>query len=86
MYRLIVAPDAAKCFERADAPLQRRLDRCFALLQSDPRRHNNIKRLKGAFSHLMRFRIGDWRVVYQIDELQKAVIVLDIAHRSSAYE
>ena len=27
----------------------------------------------------------DWRVLYEIDEVERAVIVLDIRHRSTAY-
>lgn len=31
-------------------------------------------------------RLGrDWRVLYEIDETQRTVIVLDIRHRSAAY-
>jgi mRNA interferase RelE/StbE len=86
MHRVILAADAARAFERADRNLQRHLDRCFECLSADPRRHNNIKRLKGEFAHLMRFRVGDWRVVYQIDASTETVVVLDIAHRRDVYE
>lgn len=86
MYRLILAADAAKFFDRANPSLQRRFDRCFAQLREDPRRHNNIKRLKGDLAHLFRFRVADWRVVYRIEESQKTVMVLDIAHRRNVYE
>ncbi|MGD0140536.1 MAG: type II toxin-antitoxin system RelE/ParE family toxin [Tepidisphaeraceae bacterium] len=85
-YDLILAADAGRFFEHADANLQRRLDRCFSVLRSDPRKHNNIKRLKGDFSHLLRYRIGDWRVVYRIEDAARRVVVVNIAHRRDVYE
>jgi mRNA interferase RelE/StbE len=85
-YDLILAADAGRFFERADPTLQRRLDRCFALLRSEPRKHNNIKRLKGEFSHLLRYRIGDWRIVYRIEDAARRVVIVNIAHRRDVYE
>ena len=32
-----------------------------------------------------RYRVGDWRVVYDIREEEKQVIILVIAHRSRVY-
>ncbi|MGD0387617.1 MAG: type II toxin-antitoxin system RelE/ParE family toxin [Tepidisphaeraceae bacterium] len=86
LYDLILAADAGRFFERADANLQRRLDRCFSVLRSEPRKHNNIKRLKGEFSHLLRYRVGDWRVVYRIEDAARLIVVVNIAHRRDVYE
>jgi len=41
--------------------------------------------LKG-FKDQWRIRIGDWRVVYLIDEAVKLVSILRIAHRREVYE
>lgn len=85
MYHVSFAPGAARFFEEADALLQRKLDRCFSQLAREPRRHPNIKALTGRYRGLLRYRVGDWRVVYQIND-PSHVIVLDIAHRSEVYE
>ena len=66
--------------------MQKRFDNCWAVLRATPRHHGNIKRLRGEFAHLLRFRVGDWRVVYRIDERARTVIVLKIAHRCEIYE
>ena len=84
MYRVTLTSGPRRFFESADAPLQRRLDRCFARLASNPRRHNNIKSLKGDWSGYLRYRIGVWRVIYRIDEAKQLVLVTDIAHRREA--
>ncbi len=43
------------------------------------RAHNNIKRLSGKFAGHLRYRIGDWRVIYRIDDQANRVLVLAIA-------
>ena len=86
MFEVILSPEARTFYIEADAPLAKKLARAFAQLESDPRRHNNIKRLSGQFAGRMRYRVGDWRVVYRIDERSRQVHVLVIAHRSEVYE
>ena len=45
------------------------------------------KPLTGTFSGLHRFRIGDYRVVFSVDEtgLVTILTILDIAHRKDIY-
>ena len=86
MFEVILSPEAADFFAATDRPLASKLARCFAQLESEPRRHNNIKRLSGEFAGLLRYRVGDWRVVYRIDDPSKRVLVLSIAHRREVYE
>ncbi len=44
------------------------------------------KPLREALAGVFSTRFGrDWRVLYEIDEEQRVVIVLDIRHRSTAY-
>ena len=42
--------------------------------------------LTGEFAGKRRYRVGDWRVIYTVDNEQSAVIVLTTAHRSEVYE
>lgn len=86
MYAVTLARPARRFYENADAPLQRRLDRCFEQLKRTPRRHPNVKALKGQLAGLFRYRIGDYRVVYRIDEAGGVVIVTVIAHRRDVYD
>lgn len=86
MFEVILSPDARKVYEAADLPLARKLARCFKNLEADPRNGNNVKRLAGEWSGYLRYRIGDWRVIYRIDDIKLHVNVLIIAHRREAYE
>ena len=86
MFEVILSPEAQAFYAGTDKPMIRKLARCFSQLERDPRRHNNIKRLLGEFAGLSRYRIGDWRVIYRIEEETRRVIVLSIAHRREIYE
>jgi len=84
-YEVSLTHNAQKFYQDADDPLVRRLNRCFDQLQRDPYEHSNIKRLKGSLAGYWRYRVGDWRVVYRVDEDRHIVTVVLIAHRSKAY-
>jgi mRNA interferase RelE/StbE len=84
-YSVVLSFDAQEFFEEGSAALQRKLDRCFEMLKIDPHSHPNIKQLKGDLAGYYRYRVGDYRVVYYIDEEQKQVVVTVIAHRREVY-
>ena len=52
---------------------------------SDLPRPAGCKTLKG-YRDQWRIRIGDWRVVYLIDDTLKLVSIVRIAHRRDVYE
>ncbi|MEN6450221.1 MAG: type II toxin-antitoxin system RelE/ParE family toxin [Thermoguttaceae bacterium] len=66
--------------------MARKINRCVANLANNPYAHPRIKRLAGSLRGRFRYRVGDWRVVYRVDERAKRVTVLLIAHRGSVYE
>lgn len=86
MYRVQLSDEARRFYESAPAALQRKLDRCFEVLKESPRRHPNIKPLKGRLAGSYRYRVGDRRVVYVVDDKTAGVTVLTIAHRRDVYD
>ncbi len=85
MFEVILSPEANAFFASADKPLAKKLSRCFSELEREPRKHNNIKRLTGKHLGLSRYRVGDWRVIYRIDDSTNRVLVLSVANRREAY-
>jgi mRNA interferase RelE/StbE len=83
---VVLGPKAKRFFEDADAGLQRRLDRCLDLLKVSPRQHPRVKALKGPLAGYWRFRVGDYRILYRVDDKAATVWVDKIAHRSKVYE
>jgi mRNA interferase RelE/StbE len=55
-------------------------------LERDLRAGSNIKPLKGKFAGSLRYRVGDLRVVYTINETSVTVFVITIARRGDVYE
>ena len=50
-----------------------------------PRPGFDVKPLKGLPGATWRLRIGDYRVLYEVDIARKAVRITTIGHRSAAY-
>lgn len=86
MYKVSLSESAYDFFISSDKNLSQKLDRCFVYLKSSPYRSNNIKRLTGKWLGYFRYRIGDYRVIYKVDEKNKSVVVRLIEHRSEVYK
>jgi mRNA interferase RelE/StbE len=86
MYKVELSREAQRFYERSDKPLSKKLARCFESLESDPREGNNIKALKGKFAGCYRYRLGNLRVVYTINDQTVTVFIVTIAKRSDVYE
>ena len=86
MYKLVLSREAERIYQRQDKPAASKLARCFAALEQDPRGGNNVKPLKGKFTGAYRYRVGDLRVVYTINDAAKTVFVITIANRKDVYE
>jgi mRNA interferase RelE/StbE len=83
-YRIQWRPRARKAFLSLDKPVRRRIGDAVESLATDPR-PPGAKMITGAHG-VLRIRVGDYRVLYTIDEGQLIVLVLDAAHRSQIYE
>jgi len=57
----------------------------YPLLRTSPTFGPNIKRLRGLSPPTWRYRIGDYRFFYQIDEDEKVVFMIAAHHRSASY-
>ena len=86
MYRVTLTKKAAKFYKSAEPALAKRLARAFEVLEQSPRQHPNIKALKGELAGRYRYRVGDYRVIYRVQNDEEVVIVLLIKHRRDAYE
>lgn len=86
MYRLELSREAQRFYERCDKAVAKKLARCFDSLERNPRSGNNVKALKGRFAGSYRYRLGDLRVVYTINDREVAVFVITIAKRGDVYE
>lgn len=58
----------------------------YPFLRRNPYFGPNIKRLKGDLSEYYRYRIGDYRLFYKIDDTKVLIFIVDIEHRKDAYK
>jgi len=63
--------------------LQARLGRRIDSLAENPR-PQGIKKLAGE-DDLFRLRVGDYRIIYQIQEKRLVVLVVGVGHRADVY-
>ena len=82
-YTVEVKPPARKELEALPDNVLSRVVRRLEALGDNPR-PAGCKKLKGYKDH-WRVRVGDWRVVYIIDDAAKVVSVTRIAHRREVY-
>jgi mRNA interferase RelE/StbE len=55
--------------------------KALALLGDDPRRpDSNVKKLSG-YEDRYRLRVGDYRVIYEVQDEQLVILVLGVDHR-----
>jgi len=54
-------------------------------LKSNPFYGNNIKKLKGKFEGYYRYRLGNYRLFYLIENDKILVAIVDFRHRQDAY-
>lgn len=81
-YRIDVRPAAARQLHKLDRPDARRIQGAIALLADDPRPPAS-RPLTGRPA--WRVRIGDYRVVYTIEDDRLLVVVVTIGHPRDVY-
>ena len=83
-YSLEIKHSAQKELDALDDAVFARIDRKILTLADNPR-PPGCKKLRG-YKDQWRVRVGDWRVVYFIDDGAKLVTITRVAHRREVYE
>ena len=83
-YSIVFARSARKELGRLGEPLVSRVLRRIEALAHIPR-PDGCRKLQGA-ANLWRIRVGDYRVLYAVDDAKQIVDVIAIRHRSDAYK
>jgi mRNA interferase RelE/StbE len=82
-YDLEIKKSAQKELDALDDALFDGVDRKILSLAENPR-PSGCKKLRG-FRDQWRLRVGEWRVVYIIDDAIKRVIITRVQHRREVY-
>jgi mRNA interferase RelE/StbE len=82
-YKILYRASVKRELRRLDVPTVKRIDAAILALADNPRPSGCV-RLSGQ-SHLWRIRVGDYRVLYEIQDRQLIVLVVSVAHRREVY-
>jgi mRNA interferase RelE/StbE len=74
---------AEKDLERLDPQVRQRVLSAIGRLSDDPR-SGDLRKLKGRAES--RLRVGDWRVIIELDVAARAIIIQRILPRGRAYD
>jgi addiction module RelE/StbE family toxin len=80
IFELVFTKEFQKRLKRLDRQTQIRILKELKLLEEKP---FASKQLVGRLSELKSFRMGDYRVIYQVSEYK--IIVLTVGHRKKIY-
>jgi mRNA interferase RelE/StbE len=78
-YEVRFTPSAFRDLSRLSSSLQQRIDKRLVALTEDPR-PRGCKKLAGKAEHY-RIRVGDYRVIYEVQDKVLLVLVLKMGHR-----
>jgi mRNA interferase RelE/StbE len=82
-YRLAIMPAAERDLRALPAAILVRLDARIRELANNPRPHG-AERIRGTRGGL-RLRVGDYRILYSVDDAQQVVIIGRVGHRRDVY-
>ena len=85
MYEIEFSKTAIKRLRRLPQNLVKRMAEKLQAIATDPYgAHNNVKKLTGRPGY--RLRVGDWRIIYEIDGEKLKILVLEIDTRGGIYQ
>lgn len=84
VYTVVVSRSAQKEIRGLDATVRARTLRAIRDLRDDPR-PAGCRKLVGA-QNRWRVRVGDYRIIYSVDDAGRVVEIISVRHRSKAYE
>ena len=81
-YRVVLPKSVLKVFRKLPSRVESEILRHLKHLERNPRPAGR-KRLEGRTA--WRIRIRDYRVIYEIDDERRAVVIYRVRHRSDVY-
>ena len=83
MYEILIEGGAEKDLKSLSSPTLKRISKCILSLRYNPR-GVGAKKIIGSKND-WRLRVGNYRIIYEIDDQKKIAYVFRIKHRREAY-
>ncbi|MEW6235103.1 MAG: type II toxin-antitoxin system RelE/ParE family toxin [Candidatus Omnitrophota bacterium] len=85
MYEVRLSTQAYRTYSHLDSKTQKRINKIVDSMEKGYFHKNNIISLHGALAGNLRYRFGDWRIVFTIDYVNQVVFIKSISSRGDAY-
>ena len=72
-------------YNSLDANMTRRVNEALERLIQNPFFGPNIVKLKGSYTGQYRYRVGSYRIIYEVDTQNQKCVVLSISARGKSY-
>ena len=82
MYKVLLESRAERDLDSLDSQMRNRIIAQLLKMKSNPR--GNAVKLTDS-KNAWRIRVGDWRIIYEINDKVKELKIYRIKHRSKAY-
>ena len=80
---LIITPTARRDIRQLDSQVKHRIEMALDRLAADPR-SSELRKLTGRPE--LRLRVGDWRVLVELDRSAHAIVIHHVLPRGRAYD
>mgnify|MGYP001587954330 CR=1 FL=1 len=80
---VIITPKALRQYNHLSKTDQVKIKKKLLLLAQSP---NEGKKLSGDYAELRSLRAWPYRIIYYIDDMQKKIFIVTIAHRQGVYK
>ena len=84
MYKIVIKKEAAKSLNRIPRNVAKLIQEKLEAIAANPyAAHSNAKKLQGRDGY--RLRVGDWHIIYEIQNDELVILVLRIAPHGEVY-
>ena len=84
-YKVVLSPHAVREYKKLTPAIQPQIQEGIDSLVKNPVSGSKIKRLKGRLREYCRYRSGDYRILYSVNQKEHVVFVDYIQHRKDVY-
>ena len=82
-WQIIFRRQAEKTLRRLPRDLLQRIERAISALAEEPQPSGCVKLV--GYGNMYRVRVGDWRIIYAVEDERLVILIVKIAPRGSAY-
>ena len=86
MYEVLISHEAEKYYKRQATDTKLRINKCIDSISREPLFGSNIKKLHGKLEGKYRYKVGDIRIVYEVNTKNKIAEIKSIGGRGDIYK